>query len=61
MREIAGQGPAKTLGRGFAIVRAEDGQPITSAAAARPGSPIHIQFRDGSLAARTHDEGKTPE
>ena len=61
MREIAGQGPAKTLGRGFAIVRAEDGQPITSAAATRPGSPIHIQFRDGSLAARTHDEGKTPE
>jgi exodeoxyribonuclease VII large subunit len=61
MREIAGQGPAKTLGRGFAIVRAEGGQPITSAAATPAGSQIRIQFRDGSLAARIHDEGKTPE
>jgi len=58
MREIAGQGPAKTLGRGFAIVRTGEGLPVTSAAAAPVGTQIHIQFRDGTLAARTHDEGK---
>ena len=56
MREIAGQGPAKTLGRGFAIVRTPGGQPVTSAAQAPAGTPIQIQFRDGSLAARTHDK-----
>lgn len=59
MREIAGQGPEKTLARGFAVVRSADGRTITSAGAALPDAPIEIQFRDGRLAARTaHNQGK---
>ncbi|MFZ4538541.1 exodeoxyribonuclease VII large subunit [Propionivibrio sp.] len=50
-REIAGQGPEKTLGRGFAIVRNAEGQPITSRALVLPGNPIEIQFRDGRVGA----------
>lgn len=54
MREIAGQGPEKSLGRGFAIVRA-GGAPVTSAKAVVSGASIEIQFRDGKLAARAED------
>lgn len=52
LREIAGQGPDKTLGRGFAIVRGADGHPITRAAQVIAGQAIEIQFRDGQVAAR---------
>jgi exodeoxyribonuclease VII large subunit len=53
MREVTGQGPAKTLNRGFAIVRNEDGQPVTSSAQAEESPALHIQFRDGSTQVRT--------
>jgi exodeoxyribonuclease VII large subunit len=52
MREIAGQGPEKSLGRGFAIVRSGD-TTITSVHQAAAGAAIEIQFRDGRVAART--------
>jgi exodeoxyribonuclease VII large subunit len=52
LREIAGQGPDKTLGRGFAIVRGADGQPITRADQVSAEQAIEIQFRDGRVAAR---------
>jgi exodeoxyribonuclease VII large subunit len=55
LREIAGQGPEKTLARGFALVRDADGRTITRAAQAKPQQTIEITFRDGSLAARTRD------
>lgn len=45
MREIAGQGPAKTLSRGFALVRDQANQAVTSAASNE--TQITIQFRDG--------------
>lgn len=51
-REIAGQGPEKTLGRGFAIVRDAAGRPLTRAAQCAPGTVIDIQFGDGRLAAQ---------
>ncbi len=51
MREIAGQGPEKTLNRGFALVRDETGKPITRVAQSSTGSPMEIQFSDGSIAA----------
>lgn len=54
MREIAGQGPEKSLGRGFAIVHSGD-TTITSAQQAAAGAAIEIQFRDGRVAARTDD------
>lgn len=60
MREIAGQGPTKTLARGFAIVRTTDGRTLTGAGAAQPGEEIEIQFRDGTVPARTTDQGTQP-
>jgi len=51
MREIAGQGPEKTLTRGFALVRGQAGKPITRAGQTASGSPIEIQFGDGKVAA----------
>ena len=51
MREIAGQGPEKTLTRGFALVRDQAGKPITRAGQTASGSPIEIQFGDGKVAA----------
>lgn len=54
VREIAGQGPDKALGRGFAIVRraATPGQPqppVTRAGQAAPGEALDIQLQDGQL------------
>lgn len=49
MREIAGQGPGKTLSRGFALVRADSGLPITSAST--PALEVTLQFHDGQRAA----------
>ena len=51
MREIAGQGPEKTLSRGFAIVRTQDGEPLTRAAHVFDNAEIEIQFRDGRVTA----------
>lgn len=51
-REIAGQGPDKTLGRGFAIVRNDKGEPVTSRAAIKTGDPLDLQFHDGHLIAQ---------
>ncbi|MBC7617921.1 MAG: exodeoxyribonuclease VII large subunit [Candidatus Saccharibacteria bacterium] len=55
MREIAGQGPEKTLKRGFALVRDPEGVPITRAAQAQTGRAIEIQFSDGSVTATAQD------
>lgn len=48
-REIAGQGPQKTLSRGFALVRDQHQSPVTSAARARQARHLEIQFHDGSV------------
>ena len=53
MREIAGQGPEKTLSRGFAIVRDQLGVPVTRAAQAIDDTEIEIQFQDGRVTATT--------
>ncbi|MDP2367205.1 exodeoxyribonuclease VII large subunit [Rhodoferax sp.] len=53
MREIAGQGPEKTLNRGFAIVRNQIGVPVTRATHAKDGAEIEIQFHDGRVTATT--------
>ncbi|MDO9443145.1 MAG: exodeoxyribonuclease VII large subunit [Beijerinckiaceae bacterium] len=52
MREVTGQGPEKTLGRGFAIVRTPEGQPVTAQAHAQSLATIDIQFRDGRITAQ---------
>ena len=56
LREIAGQGPEKTLGRGFALVRRADGSTLTSAKDLPGKALIEIQFHDGRVAARTDNE-----
>jgi exodeoxyribonuclease VII large subunit len=60
MREIAGQGPQKSLRRGFAIVRTPDGTPITRVAQAPPGTAIEIEMSDGRVAATTQNTKKDP-
>jgi exodeoxyribonuclease VII large subunit len=42
----------RTLERGFAVLRAEGGHPIVTAAAARPGMAVDIEFKDGHRGAR---------
>jgi exodeoxyribonuclease VII large subunit len=51
IREVTGQGPEKTLSRGFALVRDQFGYPITRADRTASGASIEIQFCDGKLAA----------
>ncbi|MFA7439288.1 exodeoxyribonuclease VII large subunit [Castellaniella sp.] len=49
VREILGQGPEKTLTRGFAIVRSARGTPIMRVAEARDEPTLDLQFKDGIL------------
>jgi exodeoxyribonuclease VII large subunit len=51
MREVTGQGPDKTLARGFAIVRTPAGEAVTSRDQAAALPVLDIQFRDGTLSA----------
>ncbi|RZA24327.1 MAG: hypothetical protein EOP02_13695, partial [Proteobacteria bacterium] len=52
MREVAGQGPEKTLERGFVIVRTESGQPVTSSTQVSQATALSLQFHDGHAAVR---------
>jgi exodeoxyribonuclease VII large subunit len=49
LREISGQGPERTLQRGFAVVRSPGGKAVTRARQARVGTPLEIQFHDGRV------------
>jgi exodeoxyribonuclease VII large subunit len=51
MREITGQGPEKTLSRGFAMVRGQGGKTITGVRQVVDGREIQIQFHDGNIEA----------
>lgn len=51
IREISGQGPQKTLGRGFAMVKNGSGKTVASAASVEPGTSIQVTFHDGALDA----------
>ena len=50
-REVLGLSPAKTLERGYAIVRAPDGKVITSKAQSLEHKSINIIFTDGTASA----------
>jgi exodeoxyribonuclease VII large subunit len=56
MREIAGQGPEKTLSKGFALVRDQVGKPITRAQQTTNNAAIEIQFFDGKVAATIENQ-----
>lgn len=51
-REVIGQGPDKTLARGFALVRDAQGQVVSSPKGAQPGQPLSIQFHQGQLSVQ---------
>jgi exodeoxyribonuclease VII large subunit len=51
MREVTGQGPKKTLARGFAVVKRKDGKTVTSAKAAKLAQRIEVTFNDGVVQA----------
>jgi exodeoxyribonuclease VII large subunit len=47
--------PERTLERGYALVEQADGDPITTAAAAREAGDVRLRFADGRLAARIRE------
>ncbi|MFG6488304.1 exodeoxyribonuclease VII large subunit [Roseateles sp. BYS78W] len=51
LREVMGQGPQRTLARGFALVRGVDGKPVTRIAGVAAGDTIEIELADGQLGA----------
>jgi exodeoxyribonuclease VII large subunit len=53
IREISGQGPKKTLQRGFAVVRALGGRTLTRAKQIENGDELEIEFMDGKVTAKT--------
>lgn len=57
-REIAGQGPEKTLGRGFAVVKSDDGKTVTNAAAALQAGAMTVSFKDGAVTAKVQGVAK---
>lgn len=50
-REVAGQGPQKTLRRGFAVVRSSEGKTLTTIADVEDGTHIEVSLRDGVVGA----------
>jgi exodeoxyribonuclease VII large subunit len=54
---LSGHDPEAILQRGYAIVKAEDGRPLTDAGLVPPGSIIRAQLARGSLTARVEREG----
>ncbi len=42
------------LQRGYALVRSAERTPLSSAAQVKPGQDLHIEFRDGEVAAQAH-------
>ena len=51
-KEILGVSPKATLQRGFAMIRSEEGIPISSVHQAKLQTSLTIEFRDGSLIAK---------
>lgn len=58
IREVIGQGPEKTLARGFSLARTDTGNAITSAAQATKAKSFQIRFHDGHVATQIKIRGK---
>ena len=52
MRQALGLTPARTLARGYALVRNAAGQPVTRAAQVGPGEALTLEFTDGRVGVR---------
>jgi exodeoxyribonuclease VII large subunit len=55
VREVTGQGPKKTLARGFAVVKTKDGKTVTSAKAAKAAKRMEVTFNDGVVHTTVQD------
>lgn len=56
IREVTGQGPKKTLARGFAIVKNAAGKTVTSAKAATDARVMEVTFNDGAVQVSVHGD-----
>ncbi len=56
LREISGQGPQKTLARGFAHVRDSSGRTVMNASSLVAGSEFTVTFHDGAIYAKVQDK-----
>jgi len=56
---LAAHDPERTLERGYALVERGEGEPVTSAAAAREESVVSLRFADGRVGARIDGERGT--
>jgi exodeoxyribonuclease VII large subunit len=60
LREIAGQGPQKTLARGYAHVRDSGGKTVMSAAGLATNSEFSVTFHDGTIPAHVRNKESKP-
>ena len=51
-KRLQGASPGSVLNRGFAIMRDEEGGPVTRRGAIRPGQRLEAEFADGRVALR---------
>ncbi|MFM8560857.1 MAG: exodeoxyribonuclease VII large subunit [Solirubrobacterales bacterium] len=54
---LEGADPKTVLARGYAIVEAPSGEPVTSAAEARRQEKVRLRFADGEVGAKIEDDG----
>lgn len=59
VREVTGQGPRKTLSRGFAVVKTKDGKTVTSAKAAKAAKRMQVTFNDGAVLTTVQNESES--
>lgn len=56
LREISGQGPQKTLARGFAHIRDSCGRTVMNARSLATGNEFSVTFHDGMVEAKVQDK-----
>ena len=61
VREVTGQGPKKTLARGFAVVKTKDGKTLTSAKAAKQARRMEVTFNDGVVQTTVQGDSDSEE
>lgn len=57
---LAAHDPQRTLQRGYALVQTREGEPLSTAAAARAAGALSVRFADGSIDAVVDERGPDP-
>ncbi len=60
MRQALGLTPERTLARGYALVRDEDGQPVTRTAAVTAGQQLTLEWQDGRAGVTVENVSPIP-